>query len=80
MEPGIARLQRLQVLDDLLGRAAHTPPEAIASSMRGSLALGARRGSRMISICSSVKGLPLSLPSTSGVPHPTTCGRLFRAG
>lgn len=28
----------------------------------------------------SVKGLPLSLPSTTGVPHPTCGGRLFSAG
>ena len=26
----------------------------------------------------SVKGLPLSLPSTTGVPHPMTGGRLYR--
>jgi anhydro-N-acetylmuramic acid kinase len=28
----------------------------------------------------SVRGLPLSLPSTTGVPHPATGGQLFRAG
>ncbi|HTV45180.1 MAG TPA: anhydro-N-acetylmuramic acid kinase, partial [Stellaceae bacterium] len=28
----------------------------------------------------SLLGLPLSLPSTTGVPRPTPGGRLFRAG
>jgi anhydro-N-acetylmuramic acid kinase len=28
----------------------------------------------------SALGLPLSLPSTTGVPRPITGGRLFRAG
>ena len=55
IQPGIALLQFLQRLDDIGRGGGEEPPAFTASSMRGSFAVGARFGSRMVSICSSVR-------------------------
>jgi len=55
VEAGIALLDRLQLLDDVLRPAGQESAGFTASSMVGSLTVPTRRGSRFAAICSAVK-------------------------
>jgi hypothetical protein len=54
IETGIALLDRLQCLDDVL-RPAEKPPAFTATSIVGNLTVPTSPGSRIAAICSSVK-------------------------